>query len=164
MGHSVGAWMCAQMLERNIEGVHVTYLLFPTLGWIDKTWNGIKMWPVFHSPLRQMCPGLGAVLKPFFSMAKANPATQQMLDSKETLRSVIHLARSEMDNIKAPNLPWWREEGNMPHGRGIYTVWAGGHIDHWVGKEANGIREALGPERAWRVEGVRHAFCLCKSL
>lgn len=162
MGHSVGAWMCSQMLERNPEGIHVTYLLFPTLGWIGKTWNGIKMWPVFRAPLLQAGTGLAAIMRPFFRMADANPTTLKLIHDKPTIKNVLYLARSEMDNIRAPNLTWWREESNQPVGRGIYTVWSGGKLDHWVGNEANGIREALGPERSWRIEGVKHAFCLCE--
>ncbi|KAL1413609.1 hypothetical protein Q8F55_001384 [Vanrija albida] len=160
MGHSVGAWMCSQMLERRMEGIHVTYLLFPTLGWISRTWNAKKMWPVFRAPLRQMGPGVGVMLRPFFRMGNANKTTISMIHDRKVIKNVLHLARSEMDNIRAPNLTWWKEESYQPTGRGIYTVWSGGKLDQWVGKEANQIRESLGPERSWRLEGVKHAFCL----
>jgi hypothetical protein len=45
MGHSIGAWLCVEVMKRIPTGiVDATYLLFPTLGWIANTTNGYTMW------------------------------------------------------------------------------------------------------------------------
>ena len=48
IGHSLGGWLVCEIMKRlNIskeEVVHAGHLLFPSLGWMAKSWNGRVMW------------------------------------------------------------------------------------------------------------------------
>jgi hypothetical protein len=48
VGHSLGGWLVCEIMKRlntsDKEVVHAGHLLFPSLGWMAKTWNGRVMW------------------------------------------------------------------------------------------------------------------------
>ena len=47
IGHSLGGWLACEIMKRlNREGevVFAGHLLFPSLGWMAKSWNGRVMW------------------------------------------------------------------------------------------------------------------------
>ena len=47
MGHSLGGWLLMQVMQKlntAEEVVSAGYLLFPTVGWIAKSWNGRTLW------------------------------------------------------------------------------------------------------------------------
>jgi alpha-beta hydrolase superfamily lysophospholipase len=47
IGHSLGGWLACEVmkrLNREEEVVHAGHLLFPSLGWMAKSWNGRVMW------------------------------------------------------------------------------------------------------------------------
>jgi hypothetical protein len=47
IGHSLGGWLACEImkrLNREEEVVQAGYLLFPSLGWMAKSWNGRVMW------------------------------------------------------------------------------------------------------------------------
>ena len=63
MGHSVGSWLLCQVMKREPEAVEAGYMLFPTIGWIEDTWNGRTLWVrnslilFYHkAKLIKMCP------------------------------------------------------------------------------------------------------------
>jgi len=47
IGHSLGGWLACEIMKRvnrEQEVVYAGHLLFPSLGWMAKTWNGRVMW------------------------------------------------------------------------------------------------------------------------
>lgn len=53
----------------------------------------------------------------------------------------------------------------IPEGRGLFGIWAEGSADGWVGREGEMVRQVMGGQGGGRVavvNGVPHAFCLCK--
>jgi len=47
IGHSLGGWLACEImkrLNREREVVYAGHLLFPSLGWMAKSWNGRVMW------------------------------------------------------------------------------------------------------------------------
>jgi hypothetical protein len=47
IGHSLGGWLVCEIMKRLNRGeevVHAGHLLFPSLGWMAKSWNGRVMW------------------------------------------------------------------------------------------------------------------------
>jgi triacylglycerol esterase/lipase EstA (alpha/beta hydrolase family) len=51
VGHSLGGWLVCEIMKRlntsdsrGEDVIHSGHLLFPSLGWMAKTWNGKVMW------------------------------------------------------------------------------------------------------------------------
>ena len=47
VGHSLGGWLVCEIMKRlnkDAKVVHAGHLLFPSLGWMAKSWNGRVMW------------------------------------------------------------------------------------------------------------------------
>jgi hypothetical protein len=49
IGHSLGGWLVCETMKRlntpeEPETIHAGQLLFPSLGWMAKSWNGRMMW------------------------------------------------------------------------------------------------------------------------
>ncbi len=70
-----------------------------------------------------------------------------------------------MKIIRDPDVGWIRSQCVDDPTRGLFGVWSGGKLDGWSGKDGPLVRECLGGEAGGRIkvlEGVPHAFCLCK--
>jgi len=51
IGHSLGGWLVCEIMKRlnkDEEVVDAGHLLFPSLGWMAKSWNGRVMWVSNH--------------------------------------------------------------------------------------------------------------------
>ncbi|KAI9639519.1 uncharacterized protein MKK02DRAFT_39828 [Dioszegia hungarica] len=174
MGHSVGSWFLLEMMKRLGDEVEAGYMLFPTLGWIADSWNGRKLWPIFHRPLRPLLPYITYLVRPILPLLTHLPATTlSLLRSPTTVEHVLHLSRSEMDHILSPDLASIRalSSTKMGEGRGLFGIWAGGNLDGWVGREGEMVQSVMGGEgvdggaggRVVVVDGIPHAFCLSRT-
>lgn len=157
--HSIGTWMTVEVMKRAKDQVDAAYLLFPTLGWIGESYNGRMMWPVFRWPLRVIIPYLAylaAFIAPYTALHHGSKA---LVSSYETLRHVLTLAADEM-KMGAPDMPFFKAQGLLPDGEGVYSIWSAGTGDKWVGREGPMIQEALGKDRVFELKAP-HAFVLC---
>jgi hypothetical protein len=142
--------------------IPTSYLLFPTLGWIANTYHGWTMWPLFHRPLRPLLPWISYLTRPLLPFVTLPAASYDLLRSPATIKNALHLAHSEMAIIREPDEKWFRAQSKLPAGKGVHSIWSAGNIDGWVGSEGPMIQGWLGEDRVVELEGVRHAFCLCK--
>lgn len=201
IGHSVGSEIIIQTMrqleqQQNADNdaqfeITASFLLFPTIAHIAQTPNGRKLRPIFNPPLLQLLPLICTVIQPliwtfrlllsvipskFLSLGgiyAPNTTTLDFLSSPATVKNVLHLAKSEMSSIKAPDLGWYRSNKAR-----IWSYW--GEPDGWVGKmgedvkkvlrdtetEGNSTRVQEDREEGTRVvdcvDSVPHAFCLGK--
>lgn len=173
--------------------ITASFLLFPTVSHIAETPNGRSLRPIFNPPLIQLLPLLCIMIQPLIwtlrtalsilpssmsfpglgSIYVPNATTLSFLSSPQTVKSVLHLARSEMSTIKAPDLDWYRQQRKR-----IWSYW--GEPDGWVGTQGDGVKKVLreGKGEGERVEeeheehaeqsgrvidcvdNIPHAFCL----
>jgi hypothetical protein len=84
----------------------------------------------------------------------------KFISSPETVRHVLHLARSEMMHVRRPDLEWYHSHKTKPAGQGVYGVWSAGNLDGWVGADGPLVRECIGQSRWKELDRVPHAFCL----
>lgn len=168
MSHSVGGWLSMETMKRvNTPSapstVHAAYMICPTVGWIASTWNGWRLWPMFHRPVLPLLPHLARVLPPVLPWLAFPPTTQELLRSHALIEAALRLGRSEMLAIKEPDVRWFESQRDEDGSRGVFGCWARGRGDGWVGSEGPQCQEALGGESGGRVvlmDGVPHAFCL----
>ncbi|ORY32510.1 hypothetical protein BCR39DRAFT_374879 [Naematelia encephala] len=167
MGHSVGAYILTRVIKSlNGDGIHAGYMLFPTVGWISQSWNGKTLFPIFHQPLRSLLPVLSHLIRPILPLTTFPQTTLDLLYSPRTIQHTLALAKSEMETIRQPDLPWFKTNVHKDPTRGLFGVWSGGNLDGWVGREGAMVRECLGGEWGGRVrvlDGVPHAFCLSQA-
>lgn len=112
--------------------------------------------------MRTLVPYLSVLLRPILPFVGLPPPSRALVSSPTTLRHVLHLASSEMATIRAPQESWFRSQGKLPLGEGTHGVWTAKGMDGWVGADGPLIRGWLGKKRVLELEGVPHAFCLCK--
>ena len=165
--------------------VVASFLLFPTVAHIAETPNGRKLRPIFKPPLIDLLPFICSLIQPLIwtirsllsiipsnlpgsrSIYAPNATTLTFLSSPSTVKNVLHLAKSEMSTIKAPDLDWFESE----RGR-LWSYW--GEPDGWVGTQGNDVKNVLRGVKGDRVEqdskdsnrvvdcvdSIPHAFCL----
>lgn len=124
--------------------------------------SSVNIQPLFHRPVRTIVPYLSHLVRPILPFLPLPAPSRALVSSPTTLRHVLHLARSEMGTIREPDEGWFRAQAKLPAGEGVYGVWSAGNIDGWVGADGPLIRGLLGEDRVVELEGVAHAFCLCK--
>lgn len=118
--------------------------------------------PLFHRPVRTLVPYLSPLVRPLLRFLSLPAASSALVSNSTTLRHVLHLAHSEMGTIRAPDESWFRAQAKLDPGDGVHGAWSAGNIDGWVGADGPLVRGWLGEERVLELEGVPHAFCLCK--
>lgn len=121
--------------------------------------------PMFHRPFKPMLSLLSPLLRPILPWTTFPPTTLSLLRSPETIAHALGMARSEMEQIKEPDMDWFKAQNREDSSRGLFGVWSAGNLDGWVGREGPMVREALGGEEGGRakvLEGIPHAFCLGK--
>lgn len=182
----------AAMFDTSFD-ITASFLLFPTVSHIAETPNGRALRPIFNPPLIQFLPLLCIIIQPLVwtlwtvlsilpssmsfpglgSIYVPNATTLSFLSSPQTVKSVLHLARSEMSTIKAPDLDWYRQQRKR-----IWSYW--GEPDGWVGTQGDVVKRVLRgrngeverveeeheehAEQSGRVidcvDNIPHAFCL----
>jgi len=107
------------------------------------------------------------LLRPVLPFTTFPATTLSLLRSPETISHALGLMSSELEVMREPDFEWFESQKSEDPTRGLFGVWAGGNLDGWVGKEGPMVQDLLGGVDGKRVtvlEGVPHAFCLCKPL
>lgn len=146
------------------------------------TYSRSRPQPIFTRPLRALVPYLSYLVRPILPLTTFPAPTLALLRSPRTIAHALGLARTEMDTIRAPDLAYFARasaststskaggagdvgDASDAGGVHVYGIWSAGRLDKWVGEEGPQVQLALGGEEGGRVkilQGVPHAFCLCK--
>ncbi|EPQ28141.1 uncharacterized protein PFL1_04468 [Pseudozyma flocculosa PF-1] len=153
-GHSVGAYICTQILKARPDAVDGLHLLFPTLSWIANTPNGRRLRPLFHPlfytlllPLPLLLLSLIplAFFVPLVRLLTSQPkvavtSTVDLLRTPGAVRNAIRMAADEMKTIKSLQADVKhavttfaaarRSEGERA--KVLRTYWSRGDEDGWA--------------------------------
>ncbi|GAA6024185.1 hypothetical protein JCM11491_006673 [Sporobolomyces phaffii] len=175
MGHSIGSWICLQMLKQRPQLVASAHLLFPTISSMSLTPNGRKLSPLFSSwtlrPLfystsffsylpTSLVSTLVSVLTG--QSGPGSATTTRLVSSPQTVVAAITMARHEIDCVRELDRDLVRAVGDK-----CWWYWAEAGRDGWVLEESiREIEAALGDARGIAAkrercsEGMPHAFVL----
>ncbi|KAL0490719.1 hypothetical protein AKO1_009698 [Acrasis kona] len=112
-GHSVGGYLCLQMLSRCDVHIHKVFMLYATIQNMYQTKNAVMYDGIFKNGIRQVLVGFAhliSILVPSFildfivNIARSDDDVSKPFLSKflnyNTLSNVIHLAMSEFEQIR----------------------------------------------------------------
>lgn len=189
VGHSIGAWMCIELLK-SLEEAHVKQLLllFPTVMHIGDTPNGIRLTPLFQplqTPLSIMVSALNML--PFFvrnklfslylglSSSSSSLSPLHRMLSPHVVRNCFTMGHHEMQEVNAANMEVLSAVQHKVRREGVIVlpcdslcceqcVWCFGKPDNW-NKEGDDdvIRSMLPTTTVHTFENVPHAFVLSHS-
>lgn len=169
-GHSVGAYICLQVLKAGMHRTRVAgvFLLFPTISHILDTPNGSKFSWLFKAPIPRLISGLTyfarlipeSVLGLLF---RDWPHTQvavlgRMIRSPRCAFAALNMADDEMKTIRDV------DDALLEQYRDKMWLFFARH-DDWVGKNKERVLTKLGAESCTTrvvhgTAGVPHAFCI----
>jgi len=168
VGHSLGGWLCLQVLKARPEEVSGAFLLFPSLCNMAATPNGRKLSRFFRSPM----PLIAALLSPLLRILPNFVYTaiyhnwpipqlnvlHDLLRSPTAIYACLTLADEEMKTIVGLDEGLMNEQ---QHKLWLYFA----QYDDWVGESREGIIKAFRPDHeAVRVvhgeADIPHAFCI----
>ncbi|GAA6058868.1 hypothetical protein JCM10212_002812 [Sporobolomyces blumeae] len=175
MGHSIGSWICLQVLNQRPSVVSSAHLLFPTISSMSSTPNGRRLSPLFSSwslrPLFLSTSFLSYLPKSLTSSmvslltgqsGPGSAVTNRLVNSPQTVVAAITMAQKEMVIVTQLD-----RDVLERHGDKLWWYWAEEGNDGWVLEESiREIEEVLGDadERKKRRErcreGMPHAFVL----
>ncbi|EAU92717.2 hypothetical protein CC1G_01762 [Coprinopsis cinerea okayama7 len=173
IGHSVGSWICSQVLKARTENVHAVFLLFPTLSYIGDTPNGRRLWRIFTPTGRWIVSKLGhlARLVPVQVLGRLFPewpssqleVLKDLVGDPRSIVAALTMASDEMHAIKELDVALFEScKGKL---RFYYA-----ERDDWVGEERERVLKVLHTsESGIPVEvvhdehGIPHAFCIMNN-
>lgn len=171
IGHSVGAWLALQALEKRPKAILAVFLLFPTLSNIASTPNGRLLTP-FFSPLgRQVLSSLAGLAKYlpesllafFFSHWPKQQlgVLREFISSPQSVHASLSMAHEEMKTIQDLDQALIEQHSNK-----LFFFYA--ETDGWVGKEKANFLSRFDPNnQSTNVThgpvDVPHAFCINHS-
>ncbi|POY73738.1 hypothetical protein BMF94_3276 [Rhodotorula taiwanensis] len=177
LGHSIGAWICLQVLKERPTLVSSVHALFPTISHMAETPNGRSLsplfssWslrPVFYSTsfLSYLPTGLTARLVSLLTGQSGSGAqvTTELVSSPETVLAALVMARHELATVTSLDEALLQQYGDR-----VWIYWAQENGDGWVSEEAvKEIETCL--EKSWGEkgrkrrercrEGMPHSFVL----
>ncbi|TFK30823.1 alpha/beta-hydrolase [Coprinopsis marcescibilis] len=168
IGHSVGSWICLQIVKQREIQVSGAFLLFPTVSHIATTPNGkilsclfnpIPRWIISHlGYLGRMIPT--SILGCIFSSWPTNQVAvlQDLVGSPRAIEAALRMAHDEMETIKDLDLALL--ESSRDKLRFYYAL-----RDDWVGGERERLLANLHPSNVsvkvvHDEHGIPHAFCI----
>lgn len=168
-GHSVGAYICLQVLKARSECIHRVYLLTPTINDIAESPQGRILTPLYRLPgfvtfvaslvwcVTHVMPKslLLAVIQKVTKLPReAALVTMEEVVRDNIIYTVLTLAQSEMELIRAPDRAFWKVFAAR-----CSAYWA--EDDHWVSlhhrAELLGIAEGM---ESYHCQSAPHAFCI----
>ncbi|GAA96146.1 uncharacterized protein L969DRAFT_43732 [Mixia osmundae IAM 14324] len=175
IGHSVGAWICCQVLKARPKLVSRAQLLFPTISDIAATPNAQRLWPIFNrvgsAALVSLTMGTSflplGITSRLTGVAQraavapegdATKATLDLVTSPTVVASALAMARDEMATIKDLDKAFLAQYGDR-----LDFYWAEGDSDGWVrSSQIQEIIETVQDKATHQrcVLGMKHAFCL----
>ncbi|GAA5937194.1 bifunctional triacylglycerol lipase/ester hydrolase [Sporobolomyces koalae] len=188
MGHSIGSWICLQMLKQRPNLISSAHLLFPTISSMSLTPNGRKLSPLFSSwtlrplfystsflsylPTKVVNSLVGLLTgqtdasnQPSGSGSGAATTTTRLVSSPQTVIAAITMAQKEMQHVKDIDRELLSNRSLV--GDICWWYWAEPGRDGWVLEDSiREIEEALGDDEDLRKrrercrEGMPHAFVL----
>ncbi|GAA5904627.1 uncharacterized protein JCM6883_003846 [Sporobolomyces salmoneus] len=175
LGHSIGSWICLQMLKQRPNLISSAHLLFPTISSMSLTPNGRKLSPLFSSwSLRPLFYSTSffsylptSIISTLVSLltgqsGPGSSTTTSLVSSPQTVIAAITMASKEMSTVTSLDRELLRVVGEK-----CWWYWAEEGKDGWVLEESiREIEETLGNEpemlrkRERCREGMPHAFVL----
>ena len=186
MGHSIGSWICMQVMKDRSDAIHTMFALFPTVSNIKNTPNGRKLsvrltfmdsaemltrsqW-LFNPPLPSLVSSLSSLVAPACPFllpilfwhwpSHQREVIQKLVKSPSSVFAALTMAHDEMQTVKALNVELLDELKSK-------IKWLYGFVDEWVGMHGDELVRHLGREVAaqnTRYADLPHAFCIRKSL
>jgi len=180
MGHSVGAYICQEIMKQRPEAVDYMYGLFPTIAHIAKSPNGLKLAPIFNPAVITLVTAflvcLNAIIPSWIieglirgvtgQHRPASRVTTELITTPGAVASALTMAENEMKTIKKLDERFLEEYGDR-----ITLYFAAGDSDGWVGNAQrvkdittclDRSKRSTDKRKRCRVcdKGMVHAFCL----
>lgn len=185
MGHSIGSWICMQVMRSRSDTVHTMFALFPTVSNIKNTPNGTRLsvrlpfvgsagmlihcqW-LFNPPLPSLVSSLCSLIAPACPFllpilfwhwpSHQRKIIQMLIQSPSSVFAALTMAHDEMQAVKALDA----ELLDKLKGR---IKWLYGLVDKWVGIHGDEVVRLLGREVAAKnilYTDLPHAFCIRES-
>ncbi|KAI0312432.1 hypothetical protein OF83DRAFT_658957 [Amylostereum chailletii] len=167
IGHSVGAWLAAQILRARPASVKSVFFLFPTLSNMADTPRGRLLWPLFRWPMPPFLSRVAPLARylPLSYVFPSWPAPQlsvlrseSFISSPRSVYTSLVLANEELRIIRDLDAALL-----CAHADKIHLFYA--ELDGWIADERQVVERALeGTSAAERVMSGRsdipHAFSI----
>ncbi|KIY45799.1 hypothetical protein FISHEDRAFT_48609 [Fistulina hepatica ATCC 64428] len=169
MGHSVGCWICTQLLKTRGEDIDAAYLLFPTILHIADTPNGRSLSWLFRPFMARMLSCLSNLLHflPWAAYSLLFPewpshqdVLRRLVTSPRAVYAALTMAHDEMTIIKELD----DIISHLDHASKIWIYFAA--HDDWVGHHKATILSRFTDEEriVHGPPGVPHAFCISEFI
>ncbi|GAA5843671.1 hypothetical protein JCM3766R1_007204 [Sporobolomyces carnicolor] len=178
LGHSIGSWICLQMLKQRPNSISSAHLLFPTISSMSLTPNGRKLSPLFSSWTLQplffstsffsyLPTGIVSTLVSVLTgqSGPGSATTTSLVASPQTVVAAVTMAAKEMHDVSELDRDLLKKVGYK-----CWWYWAEPGKDGWVLEDSiREIEETLGDDPQMKEkrercrEGMPHAFVLSED-